>query len=193
MPYLITFSPWIVYAVIPRSAWLWAGLTALVLTAAVTVWGLALRRRPVDSMIIELSSLVFFAGVVVTAAVAPDSVLHEYAPALSSGWLAVVSWLSLAVRRPFTLGIAKLTTPRELWDHPVFRRTNTIITLVWAAAFTVGATLLAVLADAGPLDRLLVQVAHFVLPMVFTVRYVAVVRARAAARGARVAGPQSAR
>lgn len=181
MSYVLAFAPWIVYAVIPSSQWRWAALAALAITVAETAWGLS-RRRPAASMIIEFGSMAFFAAATGLSFADPQTALHPYLPALANGWLAVISWLSLAVRQPFTLGIAKQSTPREAWHQPLFIRTNVIITAVWAACFTVGSAVIAtcVAAGAGSGIRALVQVASFVVPMVFTVRYVSVVTARVA-------------
>jgi hypothetical protein len=183
MSYLRTFAPWIVYALIAGDSVAskrWGALAALAVTVLVVV-----RQRihgdNFDALIIEIGSGIFFVGLVVLAVVAPGSPLLGYSAALSSAALAVIAWGSLAIRRPFTLGIAKQSTPRELWAEPGFLRVNVIITLVWAASFTVGATLLAVVAHAGGgvLPRTIAQVAAFVIPMVFTVRYAAAVRRRA--------------
>ena len=183
MSYLRTFAPWILYALIAGDSVgskRWGALAALAVTVLVVV-----RQRihgdNFDALIIEIGSGIFFVGLVVLAVVAPGSALLGYSAALSSAALAVIAWGSLAIRRPFTLGIAKQSTPQELWAEPGFLRVNVIITLVWAASFTLGAVLLAVVAHAGGgvLPRTIVQVAAFVIPMVFTVRYAAAVRGRA--------------
>jgi hypothetical protein len=180
MSYLRTFAPWIVYAIIPSSHWNWAALIALVLSI-----GLIAQQtrtgRTLDAQIIEIGSAVFFAVITVVAFAAPDSGLHPYTPALSSATLALIAGASLALRKPFTLGIAKQTTPREFWEQPLFVRTNVIITAVWAASFAVAAVILAALAHSDSTVRTLVQVAGFVVPMVFTLRYVAHIQAKAAA------------
>jgi hypothetical protein len=181
--YLRTFAPWILYAVIAgdsAGSKRWAALAALALTVLVVVRQ-RMRGEQFDALIIELGSGIFFAGLVVLAFVAPGSVLLGYSAALSSAALAVIAWGSLAIRRPFTLGIAKQTTPREFWQQPAFLRVNVIITLVWAASFTAGAVVLAAIVHGGggTLSRTVAQIAAFVIPMVFTVRYAALVRRRA--------------
>lgn len=185
MSYLRTFAPWIVYAVVPSSHWQWGALLALLITAAEVAWYLVHRTAP-DAMLIELGSLVFFAVITAVALADPQAALHAYTPALANGWLAVIAWFSLAIGRPFTLGIAKQSAPREIWDHPIFRRTNLIITLVWAVAFTAGAAALGTLALAAgvtPAASLAIQISSFALPMLFTIRYAAAVRARAGQPG----------
>jgi hypothetical protein len=136
-----------------------------------------------DALIIELGSAVFFAALAVMAFADPHSGVHDYSAALSSGTLAVIAGGSLAIGKPFTLGIAKRTTPREVWELKPFIRTNVVITAVWAVAFVLTALVLAVVAHAGnahSTSATLIQIAGFAVPMIFTVRYVAHVQAKAA-------------
>ncbi|WP_433663127.1 hypothetical protein ACQPW1_13925 [Nocardia sp. CA-128927] len=178
MSYLRTFAPWIVYAVIPSAHWQWAALIALVLSI-VEVTSQLRAGRTLDGLMIELGSLVFFAALTVLAFADPNTALHPYSPALSSGVLALIALVSLAVRKPFTLGIAKQSTPKELWDNPVFVRTAYVLTAVWAASFVIGCAVLTVLAHAGSTPRTIAQVLSFVIPVVFTIRYVAYIQAKA--------------
>jgi hypothetical protein len=183
MSYLRTFLPWIIFAVLPSGQWQWAALAALVVAVAVIVQ----QRRAgagFDALIIETGSAAFFAVLAVIAFTDPHSAVHDYSAAASSGTLAVIAGVSLAIGKPFTLGIAKRTTPRELWGLKPFVRTNVVITAVWTAAFALTAIVLAVVAHAGnahSTTATLIQVAGFVIPMVFTVRYVAAVQAKAGA------------
>ncbi|BAC68203.1 MULTISPECIES: hypothetical protein [Streptomyces] len=111
--------------------------------------------------------------------------MHDYSAALSAGTLAVIARVSLAIGKPFTLGIVKRTTPREAWGLKPFIQTNVIITAVWTAAFTLTAVVLAFMAHAGNAHStlaMLIQVVGFAVPMIFTVRYVSRVQAKAGAR-----------
>ncbi|MET8580999.1 hypothetical protein ABZX39_08925 [Streptomyces collinus] len=185
MSYLRTFLPWIVFAVIPSGDWQWGALAALV----VSVGLIARERRSgagFDALVIETGSAVFFAVLTAVAFADPHSGVHAYSAPLASGTLAVIAGISLAAGRPFTLGIAKRTTPPEVWGLKPFVRTNVVVTAVWTAAFAVTAVLLALLAHAGDAHSTpatLVQIAGFAVPMVFTVRYVAHVQAKARAAG----------
>ena len=104
----------------------------------------------------------------------------------SLAWLGVTAWFSLLVKRPFTLGIARKSTPRQFWRTQVFYRVNAMITAFWAASFTVIAagTAIAKVNHAG----IAVSVAiHFgyIAPIIFTSRYPKIVRARAVASAGR--------
>ncbi|WP_336085702.1 hypothetical protein [Nocardia sp. SSK8] len=142
-----------------------------------------MRRRGgvgFDALVLEFGTAVFFVVLTVLAFLAPETALHDYTPALSSAVLALLAGGSLAAGTPFTLGIAKQTTPQEVWTQPLFRRTTSVLAAVWTVSFTVGSVVLAALAHAQPVARVGAQVLVFVVPMVFTVRYVAHVRGRAA-------------
>ncbi|MFD7786017.1 hypothetical protein ACFV4Q_23435 [Streptomyces nojiriensis] len=185
MSYLRTFLPWIVFAVVPSAQWQWGALAGLLVAVAV----IAQQRRTgagFDALIMEAGSAVFFAVLAAVSFADPHSVVHAYSAALSSAILALIAGASLLVGKPFTLGIAKRTTPPEVWSLKPFVRVNVVITTVWTAAFAVTAGALAALAHAGQghsTTATLVQAAGFVVPMLFTVRYVATVQARAKANG----------
>ncbi|MER6025047.1 hypothetical protein [Streptomyces sp. NPDC001851] len=185
MSYLRTFLPWIVFAVVPSRNWQWGALAALV-ASVVLIAQQKQRGAGFDALVIECGSAVFFAALAAIAFADPHSGVHDYSAALSSGTLAVIAGVSLAVGRPFTLGIAKRTTPRELWTLKPFIRVNVVITAVWTAAFAVTAVVLALLDRSGhahSTPATLVQIAGFAVPMVFTVRYVAHAQAKAGAAG----------
>jgi hypothetical protein len=177
MSYVRAFAPWIAFALIPSGVWQWGALTALILS----VLGIARQARaglPLDAQIIEIGSAAYFAALAALAFADPHTSLHAYTSAMASGALGIIGLISLAVRKPFTLGVAKQTTPRELWDHPRFIQVNVIITSVWTASFVIGAVALGLLAHSSAAARIIVQTAAFAVPMIFTVRYVARVQAK---------------
>ncbi|MFC5823095.1 hypothetical protein [Nonomuraea insulae] len=174
MPGLLGFLPWIAYAFVATSdEWRWGAITGLVIALALV----ALDRRSGkswDMMVIETSAVTFFALLTAVSLLAPDSPLTPYGPALVNVWLAGTAWGSLAIRKPFTLGIARTMAPKEVWETPEFYRVNAIITTVWAVAFTAAAISLAFVLAAAPHATTLVitvKVLSFVLPAAFTVWY----------------------
>jgi hypothetical protein len=99
--------------------------------------------------------------------------------------------VSLLVRQPFTLGIAKRRTPPEIWRTAGFRHTSTVIAQVGAISFAAGAviTLICEATGAGVVIRAAAQVLAFGVPATFTHRYVKKVRAQNTAPGATEAVP----
>ncbi|MEH6374403.1 hypothetical protein V7793_08690 [Streptomyces sp. KLMMK] len=179
MNYVRGFIPWIAFAVVSSAGWQWGAVAGLVAGA-----GLLVKERKAgaagNSLILEVSTVCFFVALAVLAFALPHSGLRHFGGALSLGWLALTAWATLAAGRPFTTGIAKTQAPPEVWDTPVFRRINVVITSAWALAFTVTAVALAAVSAAGLGNAISVpvQVAGFALPAVFTARYPERARAR---------------
>jgi hypothetical protein len=185
MNHLRGFAPWIAFAAVSSAGRQWGALTGLLLG----LWLLRQDRRAgvaADALILEGSTIVYFAALTALSFARLDNGLQEWSGAMSLGWLAVTAWATLAAKRPFTLGIARRRTPPEVWHTPVFLRINVVLTSVWAASFTVTAGVLAAVSAAGLGDAVAipVQIAGFVTPAVFTARYPERVRARLAAAGA---------
>lgn len=191
MNYLRGFIPWIAFAVVSGFSWQWAALIGLVGSVGLLVQARA-KKIPLDSQILEISTLVYFGTLTGLAFSSPNSALHNYTGAMSMGWLALTAFGGLAIRRPFTLGIAKLQTPEQFWDTPVFKRINYVITSVWATAFLITAIIAAILdvAHVGTVGSIIVQVAGFVVPAVFTRTYPERVRARYAGQNPNLANTQ---
>jgi hypothetical protein len=179
MNYLRGFVPWIAFAVLSSLGWQWGALAGLVLAVGLFVQGQR-KGTPLDSQVLEISTIVYFVALTALSLLAPLSPVRDFVGAISMAWLALTAWGGLAVKRPFTLGIAKQQTPKEYWHMPVFLRINVVLTMAWAIAFTVTAVALAALdvAHAGTVVTILVQVAGFVVPAIFTAKYPERVRAR---------------
>lgn len=183
MNYLRGFVPWIAFAIVSGFSWQWAAVLGLVGSIGLLIRARA-KKIPLDSQILEVSTLIYFVALTSLSLGQPHSGLHAFTGAMSMGWLALTAFGGLAIRRPFTLGIAKLQTPKELWDTPVFKRVNYVITSVWAVAFLITAIVLTIFdaSHVGEAVSITVQVAGFVLPALFTRTYPQRVRARYAAQ-----------
>lgn len=181
--YLRSFLPWIAFAVLSTGGDSRRGALAGFLIAA---WLLVSDRRAGrawDELVIESSSALFFGGLALAAATVTPAPFGAYGTAASVGWLAVTAWASLAIRRPFTLGIARTIAPAKVHHTPGFYRVNAVITTVWAAAFTVNTAALALLIGTSPDNTtaiIAVKVAGFAVPALFTARYPETVAARRA-------------
>jgi hypothetical protein len=136
MGILLAFAPFILFAVVERLAGATLGLVAGAAVAAVLLlrdW-LTPDRTP---KLLEIGTMILFSGLAVYALLGgPTGSIFGVRLAVDCGLLLIVL-VSLAVGRPFTLQYAREQVTREVWDDPIFLRTNTIITAVWALAFAV--------------------------------------------------------
>ena len=181
MSYLRGFIPWIVFGVLSAFDWRWAAVAALA-SGVFLLWRDRRSGVAADALILDVSTVVYFVSLGVLAFAAPHSPLERYDGALSFGWLALTAWGSLAVRHPFTLGIARRQTPREYWDLPEFVQINVVITVAWAVAFTLtsAALVVCVAAHAPTAIGIAVHVVGLAAPAAFTSIYPARVQARLA-------------
>ena len=181
MSYLRGFIPWIAFAVLSTVGWQWGALAGLVIGVRLLMQD---RKAGVatDALILQISTIVYFAALTAFAFAAPHSPVEHYDGAVSFAWLALTAWATLAVHHPFTLGIAKRQAPEAVWNSPVFLRINVVLTTAWALSFTLTAAAVALChaAQLSSVAAIACQVAGFVFPAVFTSRYPKAVQARLA-------------
>jgi hypothetical protein len=171
--YLRNFLPWILLAVV--SGWNDQAGAAVGLAAALVLLALDLRKgHRLDSLILELSTIVFMTLLTALAFAAPDSSLLDYGASMAIGWLALTAWGTVLAGRPFTEGVGRRNVADEIAATDLFKRITTVIAIVWAVSFTVMALVLAYVQHAAPDDTALlvaVKIAGFTVPIVFTARY----------------------
>jgi hypothetical protein len=182
MSYLRGFAPWIGYGIVGVISWPAGALAALLL--ALGLAGLDRRAGARwDAQLLDGGSIVFFAALTAVAFADPDSIVRHWGSPLSTGWLLVIALVSLAVRQPFTLGIARRRVAPEVAANPAFRHTNTVVSSIWAGAFAVltAAGVLSVLLSGGALVQLGYQGVVLVGAILATRGYTTRVRRAAAA------------
>ncbi|MFI9236418.1 hypothetical protein [Streptomyces sp. NPDC053079] len=179
MNYLRGFMPWIAFAAVSSYGWQWGAAAGLATAIALLVKEHKAGTAG-QSLILEHSTAGFFAALTALAFALPQSGLRHFGGAMSLGWLALTAWATLLIGHPFTTGIAKRQAPPEVWNTPLFRRINVVVTTAWALAFTLASAALALTSaeGLGSGASIAVQVAGFALPAAFTARYPERARAR---------------
>jgi hypothetical protein len=135
MGILLSFAPFIVFAVL--NGWLGAplGLAAAAVVSAVLILRQWLKGRP--PKLLEAGSFILFASLAIYAvAGGPTGSLFVMRLCVDAGLFLIVL-VSIALRRPFTLQYAREQVPQQYWNQPAFLRANYAITAAWAAAFAV--------------------------------------------------------
>jgi hypothetical protein len=127
--YVLSFSPWIAFAVFSSAVNWRVGVIVAFVTQAVLARSL-IRKHQLDLLSI---------------------------PALSTGALAAIALVSLLAAKPFTLAIVRRTTPEALWSRPEFISLNRFLTSVWAASFAAAAIACALVIDLVKHDAALVS------------------------------------
>ena len=136
----IGFAPWIIYWVVADgpSTWMFGALCAVV---GALVLGVSAGQG--GPRLLEVVTAVFFVAVTIVGVIvgAEDrDWMDTYATTLSAGVLAAMALGSLAFV-PFTEQYAPESAPRHEWEKAAFRRTNQVLTLMWALVFALIAVL----------------------------------------------------
>jgi len=116
-----------------------AVIAALGLSLLTLLLGLS---RGIKVHALEVFGAMFFAALAVVGLFSTTNeirFLELWAGELTNISLATFAWVTLLIRKPFTLAYAKDTTPAEHWDSPLFKKINDVITAAWASAFTFSA------------------------------------------------------
>ncbi len=130
---LLSFAPWIAFLIIARDTLhrVEIGLVAaLILSVAMAVF--RLHRG-----IIMYVGLIFFTAATVAVIGFHNMWTIRHLGVLANGALAIGSWITLLINKPFTLDYARQHTDPAKWHDPLFIRVNELLTTVWAATFTV--------------------------------------------------------
>jgi hypothetical protein len=204
---VLGFVPWVVFWVVagPRT-WELGAVCALIASVVLLLVGIdagplidrgiarsadaeAFRTSPVRftaPKILDVGTAVFFLALVIAGAILNRQdliTLENYSQAISSGALALIVLLSVAVGHPFTEQYARAMVPPERWHTPLFRHMMVTMSSVWAAIFAVMAILGAVsqtgISGAGSSDWLnwFIPIALIVLGLKFNEWYPARVKA----------------
>jgi peptidoglycan/LPS O-acetylase OafA/YrhL len=136
----IGFVPWIIYWVVADgpSTWMFGAICAVI---SALILGVSAGRG--GPRLLEVVTIVFFVSVTVAGMIvgAQDrDWMDSYATTLSAGALAAMALGSLAFV-PFTEQYAPESAPRQEWEKAAFRRTNRVLTLMWALVFALIAVL----------------------------------------------------
>ena len=136
----VGFAPWIIYWVVADgpSTWMFGAICAVI---AAVILGISAGRG--GPRLLELVTIAFFVAVTIAGMIvgAQDrDWMDTYATTLSGGVLAVMALGSLAFV-PFTQQYAPESAPRNDWEKAAFRRTNQVLTLMWALVFALIAVL----------------------------------------------------
>jgi hypothetical protein len=168
----VGFVPWIIYWVVADgpSTWMFGAICAVV---AALIMGMSAGFGGLR--LLDVVTVVFFAGVTIAGLVlgATDrDWMDTYATTLSSGVLAVMALASLAFE-PFTAQYAPADAARRDWEEAAFRRTNQVLTLMWALVFA----LIAVLGFLAATSPSTVHLTKAVIPVVVIIGAVGMTQA----------------
>lgn len=134
---VLSFAPWIVFLIIARDSLFRLKLGLVTALVMVVAMGVARLHRGV----ILWAGLLFFILATIAVVGFDDTWTVRHLGVLANGALALATWTTIAIGKPFSLDYARDRSDPALWAQPDFLRANIVISAVWAAAFSVNAVL----------------------------------------------------
>jgi len=130
---LLGFAPFVTFALIEKPVGITSGLTAaFALSLALVVWQ-AFRHRTAN--ILELGSALLFGGLALLALHGDQAWSVWQVRFHVDAGLALVVFLSVLLRRPFTLQHGRKMVSADVARQPDFLRRNDILSGMWGLAF----------------------------------------------------------
>lgn len=132
---LFSFTPWIAYWVLTNID-PFLGLT-IPFIISFTIFCFEAARR--DLYFMDVFSLIYFTIALLSAFLAGTTVFVEYSGALGYSALTLMSALSIALKKPFALRVARRDWPEPYWREKTFIYINNVISALWMVVFGLNA------------------------------------------------------
>ncbi len=134
---LLAFLPWLAFLVIARGSLFRLELGLVVALVLSVVLGIARVHRGV----ILWAGMLFFIYATLAVVVFNHMWTAQHMGVMANGMLAASTWLTIVLKRPFTLDYARAHVDPSHWSDPLFIRTNVVVTSAWGLVFSANAIL----------------------------------------------------
>ncbi|MEI6241901.1 MAG: hypothetical protein WCP39_00660 [Chlamydiota bacterium] len=127
MSIIFIFLPWIIQGILsPISLPLAFGVSLFL--ALISLWR--------SQYILEWITFIFFLASFIISFFVQDSFLHNAVSLLSTITLCLFSWITLWLKKPFTLHYAKKKIPEPFWTSFLFLKINKLMTSFFGILFS---------------------------------------------------------
>ena len=129
------FLPWILFFILAGSTQ--QQLDIAIIVAAIT--SIIFEYKGLKKgFILSWGTLIFFIFMVTAVTLFQNQWVSKFYWIFSNGALATIAWVSILIRKPFTIQYAKEQVSQDKWLHPLFLKINYLLTAVWGLIFLTG-------------------------------------------------------
>lgn len=157
-----SFLPWILFFLLAGNSNQSLETAIIAATIASIIFDLKYLKK---GFVLSWGTTIFFTSIFFAVVILKNQSIAKYTPFLCNAALAVIAWISLLIKKPFTNQYAKETVPAEQWQHPLFIKINYILTSVWAMLFSVGTSLSLIQLYQPSFNSFFSQVTAWALPV----------------------------
>jgi hypothetical protein len=127
-----SFLPWILYFVLLGNTQAQLDVAIIVAAATSIIFEFKGLKK---GFILNWGTLAFFLFMLIAVVLFRNQWTAKQAWIFSNSTLALIAWISILIRQPFTIQYAKLQVSKDKWNHPIFLKINYILTSVWGCIF----------------------------------------------------------
>ena len=133
-----SFLPWFAYFIL--ASYFDQHISIAIIAAAIITIAFDFKELR-KGFILSWGTFIYFIFLFIAAVVFKNPWVIKYHWLLSNSTLALIAWVSLLIRKPFTIQYAKEQVSSDKWQHPLFLKINNILTAVWGIIFFISVML----------------------------------------------------
>lgn len=172
MSILFSLIPWIIFWIFLSFRMIEAaalgGFSFALFIIVLDIW------KKYSMKILQLGTLIFFFIIAILAFFVNLDWFGRWINVIGSIALTLIVFISIIIKKPFTLQYAKETTPVEKWESPRFIHINYIITYAWLLMMSINSIFSVLFTTILPVKTLvnwIFSLSCFVAAMTFTKIY----------------------
>lgn len=130
-----SFLPWILFFILAGQTQ--QQLDFAIIAAAVSSIVFEFKSLK-KGFVLSWGTLIFFIFMFVAVVLLKNQWIEKFSWIFSNGALVIIAWVSIIIRKPFTIQYAKKQVSQDKWQHPLFLKINYLLTMVWGLIFLTG-------------------------------------------------------
>ena len=128
LKFLLGFASWIIFLFLSGNT-LTSLERALAISFAISlIFGYKQLR---SGFILQWGSVIFFAWCIIMVNGLQNVTIAKNMGVIANGFLASIIWLTILIRKPFTLQYAREDLPKERWNDPGLVQSCRFMAIVW--------------------------------------------------------------
>jgi len=135
---IINFLPWILYFILNGPTQSQIDLSISVAAVASILFEIKSLKK---GYLLSWATLFYFVLLCLVVVILRIDLIIKYEWILSNAMLAIIAWISVLIKQPFTIQYAREEVAPEYWQSHLFIKINYILSAVWAVIFTFGIVL----------------------------------------------------
>jgi len=126
--FLLGFMPWILLLFLSGHTLVSLERSIIICLFASIIFGFNELRK---GFILQWGTLFFFASCAIAINLMKVVLVAENMGIITNGFLTSIIWLTILIKKPFTLQYAKADLPKERWNDPDLMRSCRFVAIVW--------------------------------------------------------------